>query len=117
MELIDLFTFSTVARTGGITRAAEELNTVQSNVTQRIKALEASLARSGAGAYPAPGADRLTTVKVPAQFEVPFLRAQEYVARYFAASELDRAELILEGIEAEMRVLITDGMLHLRNQA
>ena len=35
----------------------------------------------------------------------------------FAASELDRAEFILEGIEEEMRVLITDGMLHWRNQA
>lgn len=35
----------------------------------------------------------------------------------FAASEMDRAELVLEGIEAEMRVLIESGMLHLRNQA
>jgi len=35
----------------------------------------------------------------------------------FAASEIDRAELILEGIEEEMRVLISNGMLHLRNQA
>ena len=43
MELIDLLTFSAVARTGGITRAAEELNTVQSNVTQRVKALEAEI--------------------------------------------------------------------------
>src|SRR5277367_216018 len=43
MELIDLVTFSAVARTGGITRAADELNTVQSNVTQRIKALEAEI--------------------------------------------------------------------------
>jgi DNA-binding transcriptional LysR family regulator len=43
MELTDLLTFSTVARTGGITRAAEELNTVQSNVTQRVKALEAEI--------------------------------------------------------------------------
>jgi DNA-binding transcriptional LysR family regulator len=43
MELTDLLTFSTVARLGGITRAAEELNTVQSNVTQRIKALEAEI--------------------------------------------------------------------------
>ena len=43
MELIDLMTFSAVARTGGITRAAEELNTVQSNVTQRVKALEAEI--------------------------------------------------------------------------
>ena len=43
MELSDLVTFSAVARTGGITRAASELNTVQSNVTQRIKALEAEI--------------------------------------------------------------------------
>ena len=43
MELVDLVTFSTVARNGGITRAAEELNTVQSNVTQRVKALEAEI--------------------------------------------------------------------------
>jgi DNA-binding transcriptional LysR family regulator len=43
MELSDLVTFSAVARTGGITRAAEELNTVQSNVTNRVKALEAEI--------------------------------------------------------------------------
>src|SRR4051795_8165109 len=43
MELSDLQTFATVARLGGITRAADELNTVQSNVTQRVKALEAEI--------------------------------------------------------------------------
>lgn len=43
VELTDLLTFSTVARLGGITRAADELNTVQSNVTQRVKALEAEI--------------------------------------------------------------------------
>src|SRR4029453_1669850 len=43
VELTDLMTFSAVARTGGITRAAEALNTVQSNVTQRVKALEAEI--------------------------------------------------------------------------
>jgi DNA-binding transcriptional LysR family regulator len=43
VELTDLVTFSAVARNGGITRAAEELNTVQSNVTQRVKALEAEI--------------------------------------------------------------------------
>jgi DNA-binding transcriptional LysR family regulator len=43
VELTDLMTFSAVARNGGITRAAEELNTVQSNVTQRVKALEAEI--------------------------------------------------------------------------
>src|SRR6201995_2842186 len=43
MELTDLVTFSAVARSGGIARAAEALNTVQSNVTQRIKALETEI--------------------------------------------------------------------------
>jgi len=43
MELSDLVTFATVARTGGITRAADELNTVQSNITHRVKALEAEI--------------------------------------------------------------------------
>src|SRR3984893_17423429 len=41
--MTDLLTFSTVARLGGITRAADELNTVQSNVTQRVKAREAEI--------------------------------------------------------------------------
>jgi LysR family transcriptional regulator, cell division regulator len=40
MELSDLVTFAAVARSGGITRAAGELNTVQSNVTSRIRSLE-----------------------------------------------------------------------------
>ncbi len=43
MELSDLQTFAAVARAGGITRAAVELNTVQSNVTQRVKALETEI--------------------------------------------------------------------------
>jgi DNA-binding transcriptional LysR family regulator len=39
----DLKLFATVARTGGIGKAANELNTVQSNVTARLKALEERL--------------------------------------------------------------------------
>jgi DNA-binding transcriptional LysR family regulator len=39
----DLKVFEAVARLGGMNRAAAELNTVQSNVTARIKALEADL--------------------------------------------------------------------------
>src|SRR5262249_44864629 len=39
----DLNFFLAVATAGGIGRAASELNTVQSNVTQRIRALEAQL--------------------------------------------------------------------------
>ena len=43
MELSDLRTFAAVARCGGITRAAGELNTVQSNVTNRIRSLETEI--------------------------------------------------------------------------
>jgi DNA-binding transcriptional LysR family regulator len=43
MELVDLETFAAIARHGGVTRAAAALNTVQSNVTARLKALETEL--------------------------------------------------------------------------
>jgi DNA-binding transcriptional LysR family regulator len=43
MEASDLRMFAAVARTGGIGRAAAELNTVQSNVTTRMRQLEAEL--------------------------------------------------------------------------
>src|SRR5436190_9041288 len=74
VELTDLLTFSAVARTGGITRAAEELNTVQSNVTQRVKALEAEIGTAlferhsrgmtltGAGRRLLPYAQRMTAL-------------------------------------------------------
>jgi DNA-binding transcriptional LysR family regulator len=55
MDTRDLATFATVARMGGMGRAARALNTVQSNVTQRVRRLEESLGvalfeRSRAGA-------------------------------------------------------------------
>jgi DNA-binding transcriptional LysR family regulator len=43
MDLTDLATFRAVAVTRSMTRAAETLGTVQSNVTQRIRRLEARL--------------------------------------------------------------------------
>ena len=43
MDTAGLKMFEAVARTGGMNRAAAELNTVQSNVTARIRALEAEL--------------------------------------------------------------------------
>jgi LysR family transcriptional regulator, cell division regulator len=70
MDAGDLKIFAAVARLGGMSRAAAELNTVQSNVTARIKALEADLGctlferhRSGVSLTPAghrllPYADR-----------------------------------------------------------
>ena len=43
MNASDLAVFAAVARAGGITKAAQILNTVQSNVTQRIRLLEDEL--------------------------------------------------------------------------
>lgn len=43
MDATELITFETVARVGSITRASAILNTVQSNVTARIQALEIEL--------------------------------------------------------------------------
>jgi len=43
MDASDLKVFEAVARTGGMGRAAAELNTVQSNVTARVRALEDGL--------------------------------------------------------------------------
>src|ERR1700751_4919144 len=43
VDLSDLRIFTTVVREGGVTRAAEKLNRVQSNVTTRIRQLEQDL--------------------------------------------------------------------------
>jgi LysR family transcriptional regulator, cell division regulator len=43
MDAADLKVFEAVARLGGMNRAAVELNTVQSNITARIQALEADI--------------------------------------------------------------------------
>lgn len=64
MDMKDLATFEAVARLGGMGRAAIELNTVQSNVTQRVRRLEESLGvslfdRSRAGARLTAAGERL----------------------------------------------------------
>jgi diguanylate cyclase (GGDEF)-like protein/PAS domain S-box-containing protein len=75
--------------TGGHAAPDEQAGREREDLLARIRMLEAELARRDSAAKP-PGfaTDRLTTVKVPAPFEAPFLRAQEYVARYFS----DRTE-------------------------
>lgn len=64
MDARDLVTFEAVARLGGMGRAARELNTVQSNVTQRVRRLEQTLGvslfeRSRTGARLTPAGERL----------------------------------------------------------
>src|SRR5919201_2041108 len=43
MDLADLHIFRSVVHAGGVTRAAEKLNRVQSNVTTRVRQLETEL--------------------------------------------------------------------------
>jgi len=74
MDLSDLRIFTAVVREGGVTRAAEKLNRVQSNVTTRIRQLEEDLGvdlflREGKRLHLAPAgqlllgyADRLLTL-------------------------------------------------------
>lgn len=64
MDAGDLKVFEAVARLGGMSRAAAELNTVQSNVTQRIRLLEEEIglplfARHSRGVSLAPAGRRL----------------------------------------------------------
>ncbi|WP_085581322.1 LysR family transcriptional regulator [Thalassospira mesophila] len=46
MDISDLQVFATVAKLGSMRKASEELNTVQSNITARIRALEENLGTS-----------------------------------------------------------------------
>jgi len=71
---------------GGRAKPADPAGSTREQLLARIQTLEAEIARlkpadNAAAASPP---ELLTTVKVPAQFEAPFLRAQEYVTRYFA---------------------------------
>ncbi len=64
MDAGDLKIFEAVARSGGMNRAAAELHTVQSNVTARIRALEAELGqklfrRHSRGVVLTPAGERL----------------------------------------------------------
>jgi DNA-binding transcriptional LysR family regulator len=64
MDAGDLRVFEAVARLGGMSRAAEELHTVQSNVTARIRSLEEELGvalfqRHARGVTPTPAGARL----------------------------------------------------------
>jgi DNA-binding transcriptional LysR family regulator len=53
MDAADLKLFAAMAPLGGISRAAQELHTVQSDVTARIQSLEQELARSCLSDMPA----------------------------------------------------------------
>jgi LysR family transcriptional regulator, cell division regulator len=97
MDAADLRIFEAVARLGGMKRAASELNTVQSNVTARIRLLEAELGvplfrRHSRGVTPTPAARAL----------------QPYAVRIERLLEEARHAVIEDG---KLRGLLTVGSL------
>src|SRR5512135_712107 len=75
-------------------------------IRARIAELQAELVRlESAGSAEAAAEPRLTTVRVPAQFNTPFLRAQDYVARYFA-DRIEQPDTATISIAGERYVLL-----------
>lgn len=98
MDLSDLRFFEAVARAGAMNRAASELNTVQSNVTARIRLLEDALEtslfeRHSRGVRLTPAGERL----------LPFAKAAERLLsdamRAVADDGVPRGDLILGSLE------------------
>jgi diguanylate cyclase (GGDEF)-like protein/PAS domain S-box-containing protein len=79
---------------------------LREDLAARIAELEAETARLRARLIETPaGASELTTVKVPTPFEPPFLRAQEYVSRYFA-NRIEQPDTATISIAGERYVLL-----------
>ena len=96
----------TRGRKGNVRRRATSAGPAapaRKDLQERIRRLEIELAELRAEAGTASG--QLTTVKVPAPFEAPFLRAQEYVARYFA-NRIEQPDTATIAIAGERYVLL-----------
>ena len=63
------------------------------------------MARLKAAARQSAAAERLTAVKVPEQFQAPFLRAQQYVEKYFA-NRVEQPDTATISIAGERYVLL-----------
>jgi DNA-binding transcriptional LysR family regulator len=123
MDLSDLRIFSTVVRQGGVTRAAERLHRVQSNVTTRIRQLEEDLGvalfvREGKRLHLAPAgqtlldyADRLLALADEARMAVQDPRPRGV----FRLGAMDSTAAVrLPGPLAEYHRLYPDVVLELR---
>jgi len=123
MDLSDLRIFSAVVRQGGVTRAAERLHRVQSNVTTRIRQLEEDLGvalfiREGKRLHLAPAgqmlldyADRLLALADEARMAVQDPRPRGV----FRLGAMDSTAAVrLPGPLAEYHRLYPDVVLELR---
>lgn len=106
MDVSDLKIFESVARLGGMNRAASELNTVQSNVTARIRALEHELGislfnRSSRGTALTPAGERL----------LPYAKKVERLLKEAQSAVRDdgdpRGQLVIGSLETTAALRLT----------
>ena len=106
MDAADLKFFEQVAQSGGMSRAAEKLNTVQSNVTRRIRALENELNvalfnRTGRGVSLTPAGERLLP------FAIRVARLIEEAASTISDDGQPKGSLVIGSLETTAALRLT----------
>jgi DNA-binding transcriptional LysR family regulator len=106
MDATDLKFFEEVAQAGGMSRAARKLNTVQSNVTRRIRALESELNvalfnRTGRGVSLTPAGEQLLP------FATRVARLIDEAARAIGDDGQPKGSLVIGSLETTAALRLT----------
>jgi len=106
MDAADLKFFEAVAQSGGMSRAAKKLNTVQSNVTRRIRALECELNvslfnRTGRGVSLTPAGEQLLP------FAVRIARLINEAAHAISDDGRPKGSLVIGSLETTAALRLT----------
>ena len=106
MDAADLRFFEEVAQSGGMSRAAKKLNTVQSNVTRRIRTLESELNvslfnRTGRGVSLTPAGEQLLP------FAIRVARLIDEAARAISDDGRPKGSLVVGSLETTAALRLT----------
>jgi DNA-binding transcriptional LysR family regulator len=106
MDAADLRFFEEVAQSGGMSRAAKKLNTVQSNVTRRIRTLESELNvslfnRTGRGVSLTPAGEQLLP------FAIRVARLIDEAARAIGDDGRPKGSLVIGSLETTAALRLT----------
>jgi DNA-binding transcriptional LysR family regulator len=106
MDAADLKFFEEVAQSGGMSRAAKKLNTVQSNVTRRIRTLESELNvslfhRTGRGVSLTPAGEQLLP------FAIRIARLIDEAARAIGDDGRPKGSLVIGSLETTAALRLT----------
>jgi len=106
MDAADLKFFEEVAQSGGMSRAAKKLNTVQSNVTRRIRTLESKLNvslfnRTGRGVSLTPAGEQLLP------FAIRIARLIDEAARAISDDGRPKGSLVIGSLETTAALRLT----------